>query len=81
MKVNCQLFIYTSVDLRRYVLTSVDTSVDLRRYLDIFNVMAYDYHGAFDPFTGHVSPLYLSPLDLLPEHEDYQYFSAVSYSY
>ena len=48
-----------------------------RRYLDIFNVMAYDYHGAFDSFTGHVAPLYLSPQDLEPEHEAYKYFSVV----
>ena len=47
------------------------------RYLDIFNVMAYDYHGAFDTSTGHVAPLYLSPLDLLPEHDAFKYFSVV----
>ncbi|GLR09975.1 glycoside hydrolase family 18 protein [Mixta theicola] len=26
--------------------------------LDSVNVMTYDYHGAFDPITGHNSPLY-----------------------
>ncbi|KAF0292013.1 putative chitinase 2 [Amphibalanus amphitrite] len=58
--------------------TTIDESYDLdimAQYLDIFNVMAYDYHGAFDPFTGHVAPLYLSPQDLEPGHEAYQYFS------
>jgi len=35
----------------------------MAQYLDIFNVMAYDFHGSWEPYTGHVAPLYLSPLD------------------
>uniref|UniRef100_A0A6P7GU94 Probable chitinase 10 n=1 Tax=Diabrotica virgifera virgifera TaxID=50390 RepID=A0A6P7GU94_DIAVI len=33
------------------------------RYLDMINVMAYDYHGAFDNLVGHVSPLHASSKD------------------
>jgi chitinase len=31
--------------------------------LDFFNVMTYDFHGAWTNHAGHNSPLYLSPLD------------------
>jgi len=35
----------------------------LANYLDFINVMAYDFHGAWDMKTGHHSPMYKSPLD------------------
>jgi GH18 family chitinase len=31
--------------------------------LDFYNVMTYDFHGAWTNHAGHNSPLYLSPLD------------------
>ncbi|KAK2718199.1 chitinase-3-like protein 1 [Artemia franciscana] len=31
--------------------------------LDYINLMAYDYHGAWEQFTGHNAPLYPHPLD------------------
>jgi len=31
--------------------------------LDFYNVMTYDFHGAWTNHSGHNSPLYLSPLD------------------
>ncbi|KAJ8265112.1 hypothetical protein COCON_G00142110 [Conger conger] len=33
------------------------------RHLDFINVMTYDFHGAWDSFTGHNSPLYGSSVD------------------
>uniref|UniRef100_A0A3P8TS10 chitinase n=1 Tax=Amphiprion percula TaxID=161767 RepID=A0A3P8TS10_AMPPE len=33
------------------------------KLLDFANIMTYDLHGAWDPFTGHNSPLYRSSLD------------------
>ncbi|XP_040048414.2 acidic mammalian chitinase [Gasterosteus aculeatus] len=36
---------------------------DVSKFLDFMNVMTYDFHGAWDPFTGHNSPLYRSSHD------------------
>ncbi|XP_018529976.1 acidic mammalian chitinase [Lates calcarifer] len=36
---------------------------DVSKFLDFINVMTYDLHGAWDPFTGHNSPLYGSSFD------------------
>lgn len=33
---------------------------EISKYLDFLNVMTYDFNGAWDPFTGHNSPLYSS---------------------
>lgn len=44
------------------------------RFLDFINVMTYDYHGAWDPFTGHNSPLYRSSVD----QGDNIYYNVVS---
>uniref|UniRef100_A0A667ZLD1 chitinase n=1 Tax=Myripristis murdjan TaxID=586833 RepID=A0A667ZLD1_9TELE len=37
---------------------------EVSRYLDFINIMTYDFHGAWDPFTGHNSPLYRSSVDV-----------------
>ena len=30
----------------------------ISKYVDFITVLAYDYHGAFDPQTGHNAPLF-----------------------
>jgi len=36
---------------------------EVSKYLDFINVMTYDFHGAWDPITGHNSPLYRGSVD------------------
>jgi chitinase len=31
---------------------------ELGKYLDFINVMSYDFHGSYEPQTGHHSQLY-----------------------
>ncbi|XP_010873806.1 acidic mammalian chitinase [Esox lucius] len=35
----------------------------LGQALDMINVMTYDFHGSWDPFTGECSPLFKGPAD------------------
>ncbi|KAF0314014.1 Acidic mammalian chitinase [Amphibalanus amphitrite] len=62
--------------------TTIDDSyklTEMAKYLDIFNVMAYDYHGSWETFTGHVSPPYMSPLDITNEMETFNVNFTVNY--
>lgn len=46
--------------------TTIDTGYDvpaMNRILDQIHLMAYDFHGAWEDFTGHNSPLYSNELD------------------
>lgn len=40
----------------------------LGKTLDFMSVMSYDYHGAWESQTGHVSPLYGRPGDKYPQY-------------
>ncbi|XP_067381975.1 acidic mammalian chitinase-like [Channa argus] len=44
---------------------------EVSKFLDFINIMTYDFHGAWDPFTGHNSPLYRSSFD----HGDNIYYN------
>ncbi|ENN70443.1 hypothetical protein YQE_12947, partial [Dendroctonus ponderosae] len=49
----------------------IDVAYDLPaigQALDFISVMTYDYHGAWEGRTGHVSPLYHQPLDKYPQY-------------
>ncbi|XP_050304967.1 probable chitinase 10 isoform X2 [Anthonomus grandis grandis] len=49
----------------------IDVAYDLPalgKSLDFMSVMTYDYHGAWEGKTGHVSPLYQQPTDKYPQY-------------
>uniref|UniRef100_G3TJF1 Oviduct-specific glycoprotein n=1 Tax=Loxodonta africana TaxID=9785 RepID=G3TJF1_LOXAF len=44
----------------------IQTSYDVRllgRCLDFINILSYDFHGSWEKFTGHNSPLFSQPRD------------------
>ncbi|KAJ8360534.1 hypothetical protein SKAU_G00170590 [Synaphobranchus kaupii] len=47
---------------------------EVGKHLDFINVMTYDFHGTWERFTGHNSPLYQGSQD----YEDLVYFNTVS---
>ncbi|XP_044746621.1 chitotriosidase-1-like [Coccinella septempunctata] len=54
-----------SVDVSGGVV-SANTSYHIKELgeaVDMINVMAYDYHGAFEDYVGHYAPLYASHMD------------------
>jgi chitinase len=56
----------------------VDKSYDvpqLSNFLDFINVVAYDFHGEWDPFTGHTAPLYPKDSDRENDRESTVEFS------
>lgn len=42
----------------------------LNDLLDFMNVVAYDFHGAWEPFTGHNAPLHPHPNDTLSDRQN-----------
>uniref|UniRef100_A0A672JC88 Acidic mammalian chitinase n=1 Tax=Salarias fasciatus TaxID=181472 RepID=A0A672JC88_SALFA len=43
---------------------NIDSGYEIAKVLlDFINVMTYDFHGAWEPFTGHNSPLFASSFD------------------
>uniref|UniRef100_A0A3Q3A9Q9 Acidic mammalian chitinase n=1 Tax=Kryptolebias marmoratus TaxID=37003 RepID=A0A3Q3A9Q9_KRYMA len=44
---------------------------NISKFLDFLNIMTYDFHGAWDPSTGHNSPLYNSSVD----HGEHIYYN------
>ena len=57
---------------------TIDAAYDIPKmglYLDIMNLMAYDFHGAWDQFTHHQTPLYQYPADVGEEWEDFNVVS------
>jgi chitinase len=50
------------------VITEAYDVPALSNAVDFLTVMTYDYHGAWESQTGHVSPLYGSPSDKYPQY-------------
>lgn len=49
----------------------ITKAYDVRALSDaatFLTVMSYDYHGAWEEYTGHVSPLYVRPNDKYPQY-------------
>ncbi|KAL0970436.1 hypothetical protein UPYG_G00241900 [Umbra pygmaea] len=49
---------------------TIDTGYEIReisKYLDFINVKTYDFHGPWETFTGHNSPLYSGSKDTIDE--------------
>ncbi len=48
--------------------------LNLSENVDFMTVNTYDYHGAWENQTGHVSPLYSYPGDQFPEYSTVSIF-------
>ncbi|CAH1104765.1 unnamed protein product [Psylliodes chrysocephalus] len=61
----------------------IDVSYDVAevsKVVDMINVMVFDYHGSFDNFVGHVSPLYPAKIDFnFPDNETYNVDTALQH--
>lgn len=60
----------------------IETSYDLRAIspnVDFMTVMTYDYHGAWEGVTGHVSPLKGLSGDKLPKYNTVSFPSRISF--
>ncbi|XP_029574996.1 acidic mammalian chitinase isoform X2 [Salmo trutta] len=58
-----RLLLSAAVSAGRDTISSAYEIPKLGQALDMINVMSYDFHGSWDPFTGECSPLYKSPAD------------------
>nr|QAX32943.1 midgut-specific chitinase [Diabrotica virgifera virgifera] len=57
-------------------IEKIDEAYDIpaiSKLLDLINVMVYDFHGAFDNYVGHISPLF-------PAKVDYDYYNNKTYN-
>uniref|UniRef100_A0A1A9WKD4 chitinase n=1 Tax=Glossina brevipalpis TaxID=37001 RepID=A0A1A9WKD4_9MUSC len=50
------------------IITEAYELADLSKLVDYLTVMTYDYHGAWEGQTGHVSPLYGRKRDRYPQY-------------
>lgn len=63
-------------------IASANRSTDfekIHKVVDWIDVMAYDYHGAFEPFIGHYAPLNASHLDVTEEQKGLNVYRGFSY--
>ncbi|KAL3289215.1 hypothetical protein HHI36_003649 [Cryptolaemus montrouzieri] len=63
-------------------IASANTSYDIVRLsetVDMIDVMAFDYHGAFDNYVGHYAPLNASHLDVTDLQKELNVFRGITY--
>ncbi|KAG7472213.1 hypothetical protein MATL_G00106610 [Megalops atlanticus] len=58
-----RLLLSAAVSSGRGTIETAYQIPQLGQALDMINVMTYDMHGSWDPFTGECSPLYRGPAD------------------
>uniref|UniRef100_A0A8D0B099 chitinase n=1 Tax=Salvator merianae TaxID=96440 RepID=A0A8D0B099_SALMN len=66
-----RLLITAAVSAGKATIDAGYEIAELGKSLDIVNVMTYDFHGGWDTFTGHNSPLYVGSADV----GDFKYFN------
>ncbi|KAI9586702.1 probable chitinase 10 [Glossina fuscipes] len=57
-----------SISGYKEIITEAYELADLSKLVDYLTVMTYDYHGAWEGQTGHVSPLYGRKRDRYPQY-------------
>ncbi|KAL3269272.1 hypothetical protein HHI36_008350 [Cryptolaemus montrouzieri] len=67
-KVNPRLTLAVAISGYKEVIDVAYDLPNLGKNTDFMSVMTYDYHGAWERQTGHVSPLYHRPGDKYPEY-------------
>ncbi|TMS19713.1 acidic mammalian chitinase [Larimichthys crocea] len=55
---NPQLMLTAAVSAGKGTIDAGYEIAEIAKHLDFINVMTYDFHGAWERFTGHNSPLY-----------------------
>ncbi|KAH8272148.1 hypothetical protein KR018_004032, partial [Drosophila ironensis] len=66
--VNKKLQLGVAISGYKEIITEAYELSNLSDIVDYMTVMTYDYHGAWEGQTGHVSPLFGSKLDKFPQY-------------
>uniref|UniRef100_A0A8D0B9X3 Acidic mammalian chitinase n=1 Tax=Salvator merianae TaxID=96440 RepID=A0A8D0B9X3_SALMN len=68
---NTRLLVTAAVSAGKATIDAGYEMEEIGKYLDFINVMTYDFHGGWDSFTGHNSPLHVGSAD----QGDFKYFN------
>ncbi|KAK2851710.1 hypothetical protein Q5P01_007986 [Channa striata] len=58
-----RLLVSAAVGAGKGIIDAGYEIAEIAKYLDFINVMTYDFHGTWEPITGHHSPLYKGSQD------------------
>ncbi|XP_030556134.1 probable chitinase 10 [Drosophila novamexicana] len=67
-RVNPKMQIGVAISGYKEIISEAYELAALSEIVDYMTVMSYDYHGAWERQTGHVSPLYGRPQDKYPQY-------------